>query len=58
MKIFSLFFRQVPKCLPPPKPAASSELLEEVFNLLKQSQKPLVVIGKGIYDIFIYVSLT
>ncbi|CAF1250594.1 unnamed protein product [Rotaria sordida] len=38
---------QVPKYKLPPKPAASRESLDEFFNLLKQSQKPLVIIGKG-----------
>jgi hypothetical protein len=43
-------FRQVPKCPPPPTPAASRESLAEFFTLLKQSQKPLVIIGKGHYS--------
>ncbi len=47
MNIFFIFFRPVPKYQPPPKPAASRESLGEFFNLLKQSQKPLVIVGKG-----------
>jgi 2-hydroxyacyl-CoA lyase 1 len=42
--------RQVPKYQPPPKPAASRESLGEFFNLLKQSKKPLVIVGKGSYS--------
>ncbi|UJR24963.1 hypothetical protein I4U23_006327 [Adineta vaga] len=38
---------QVPKYLPPPKPAASRESVQEFMNLLQQSQKPLVIVGKG-----------
>ncbi|CAF1490276.1 unnamed protein product [Adineta steineri] len=38
---------QVKKYLEPPRPAASSESLQQFFSLLKQSQKPLVIVGKG-----------
>ncbi|CAF3421351.1 unnamed protein product [Rotaria sp. Silwood1] len=38
---------QPPKHQAPPKPAASRESLGEFFNLLKQSKKPLVIVGKG-----------
>ncbi|CAM2702395.1 unnamed protein product [Rotaria socialis] len=38
---------QVKTLKKPPKPAASVESLGEFFNLLKQSQKPLVIVGKG-----------
>ncbi len=52
----SFLFREVPKYADPPKPAASRESLGEFFNLLKQSQKPLVIVGKGNYSyIYIYI---
>jgi len=38
---------QVPKYKAPPKPAATRESLGEFLDLLKQSQKPLVIVGKG-----------
>jgi len=38
---------QVEKCPSPPRPAASRESLDEFGKLLKQSQKPLVIVGKG-----------
>lgn len=49
MYIILSSFRPAPKYQAPPKPAASRETLDEFFSLLKQSQKPLVIVGKGNY---------
>ena len=42
-----MFCRQVPVYKEAPKPAASRETLGEFFQILKQSRKPLVIVGKG-----------
>jgi len=39
--------RSVPAYKPPPKPAASRESVGQFFDIIKQSQKPLVIVGKG-----------